>query len=293
MIITAKDCWAGAKKLHDAYFDKNVVSLRNKYKADLTAEIYDFLLKNHNLIRDGQESDFRNLEAQYQAIYAPIPDVEKKKIDLAVRKIFDYSTFSKKCKVRWCAYKLCNQSNIKTCPYCNLSTEITIIEDKDGKIRPAIDHFLDKARYPIFAISLGNFIPSCHHCNSTFKGSKDFFSILHLNPLTDIESIKISLDVDEIDARIDIRSLDKANIKLIYDKTVLQAVNSVNTFKIEAQYQARIAEIREVAMNIVNYSTAGQNDAMQLGWVLRNVTTANYRDRIFGKMILDLSSVYL
>ena len=39
-----------------------------------------------------------------------------------------------------------------------------------------LDHFIDKAEYPIFALSIYNLIPSCSPCNSKFKHSKDLYS---------------------------------------------------------------------------------------------------------------------
>lgn len=293
MILSAKKCWGKAQKTHKDYFDKVVNAERKKNKTKLTAPIYDFLIKNHDLIRDGNETDFRDLQLEFNAIYLSIPSINKNGIYEALCQIFNYSSFSRKCKTRWCAYKLCALLDIETCPYCNLSSEITIIKDSDGKIRPAIDHFFDKARYPLFAISLGNFIPSCHHCNSTFKGAKDFYAEPHLHPQFDLECIRFSLDIDPIDARLDISALDKANVRLIYDKMVQKEVNAISTFEIEARYQARIVEIREVVRNMVNYSTSGINNPINRDWVMRNITKTNYRNRVFGKMFLDLESEYI
>jgi len=293
MIITAKNCWSVARQSHNDYFDKVVDAARERNKLNLTTSIYDFLVKNHDSIRDGNESDFRNLQSIFDAIYLSIPAAHKSVIDVALSEIFDYSAFSRKCKVRWCAYKLCAMLDIETCPYCNLCNEITIIRDDDGKIRPAIDHFFDKARYPLFAISLGNLIPSCHHCNSTFKGATDFYAQPHLNPQYDSEKIRFSLDIDAIDARFDLRKIDTANVQIMHDKMSIKEVNTVATFHISHQYQARIGEIRDIVRNMINYSTSGNFSATSRSWVLRNITNNNYRDRIMGKMFLDLESEYI
>lgn len=48
-------------------------------------------------------------------------------------------------------------------------------QDKCGKIKIAtfdIDHVLDKAVCPLVALSLFNFVPSCHVCNSRIKSTK-------------------------------------------------------------------------------------------------------------------------
>ena len=293
MIVNAAKCWESAKIFHDKYFDNFVAARRTKEQAALTHGVHDFLINNHDLIRDGNEADFRVLQEQYANIFSLIPIGQAEIIDSAVRKIFDYATFSRKCTVRWCAYKLCEHLNIETCPYCNLTNEVTFFKGGKGVIRPAIDHFFDKASYPLFAISLGNFVPSCHHCNSTFKGTADFYKQPHLNPLSNRESIKIDLDIDPFDARSNIALFDTANVNIVFNNKNSRQSNTVRTFNITGQYQSRIDEIRQIAANIMSYSASGDQDKTRLEWVLRNVTAKNYRNRIFGKMILDLSSKYL
>lgn len=60
---------------------------------------------------------------------------------------------------------------LRSCPYCNRSYIYTITE---GKVNPQLDHFYPKSKYPLFAVSLYNLIPSCAICNSAgAKGDKD------------------------------------------------------------------------------------------------------------------------
>lgn len=94
--------------------------------------------------------------------------------------IFDYDCFTKVNNIsnQWGAYKLLEELQVQTCPYCNLQFIYTY-ENKTGKLRGEIDHFYPKSRYPFLAISLYNFVPSCHNCNSSHKGDIDF--LLHKN----------------------------------------------------------------------------------------------------------------
>lgn len=64
--------------------------------------------------------------------------------------------------------------HIKCCPYCNRQY-ITNWYDKDNMIHSTadLDHFYPNSKYPLFAFSLFNFVPSCQICNSRMKGSKD------------------------------------------------------------------------------------------------------------------------
>ncbi len=66
-------------------------------------------------------------------------------------------------------HKLMSSLRIRTCPYCNRNY-ITVYGN--GKRSTAdLDHFYQKKQYPLFALSLFNFIPSCQICNSRMKNT--------------------------------------------------------------------------------------------------------------------------
>lgn len=69
-------------------------------------------------------------------------------------------------------YRLLRELNVVVCPYCNRMYTITLPSRKElGKekqfrtTRPVFDHFYPRSKYPYFALSLFNLIPSCHICN--------------------------------------------------------------------------------------------------------------------------------
>lgn len=291
MMIDARDCWDSAKALHSAYFDKNVKARLNSKKKQIPLKIFEFLEQNHDLIRDGSEGDFRVLYAEYNKIYNGLSDAGKLRTHVAVKGIYNYSVFSKKDPVKWCAYKLCEMLSVLTCPYCNLSYGHTLTAGTNGVVRPTLDHFFDKATYPIFAISLGNLVASCYACNSSLKGTKNFFTTPHLNPLASSEKIKIELDID-IAARHDYRIIDKSNIKLVFDSKDVRTKNSVKTFFLQERYQLLVDEARFIAKHMHIYSSSPP-DPGRLEWLKRGVTDRNYRDRVLGKLIKDFSDAYL
>lgn len=58
--------------------------------------------------------------------------------------------------------------NLRVCPYCGDTYIYPSKKNKDGKIsivKPQLDHFLPKSKYPFFAMSFYNLIPSCTPCN--------------------------------------------------------------------------------------------------------------------------------
>lgn len=117
--------------------------------------------------------------------------------------------------------------NVKVCPYCNRNYVIS-----NEKIRTCeLDHFIPKSKYPIFASSFYNLIPSCSYCNKRKKESEFYFYphnhvkstddtlkfsyiVLGSNFLSDTNDIKLELEV------LDDKYNDQAetlNLKQLYE----------------------------------------------------------------------------
>lgn len=77
--------------------------------------------------------------------------------------IIDYSIITGDLR-----HKLMNSIGIRTCPYCNRNY-ITRYGVKGSKSTADLDHFYQKEQFPLFALSLFNFVPSCPICNSRMK----------------------------------------------------------------------------------------------------------------------------
>lgn len=284
------------KKQHSLYFDRNVKARLNLHKRALTKNVHDFLVSNHDLIRDGKEDDFRKIQSELNNILFVLTENTQSKIKSRLKRIYDYSIFQRKNVKVWGAYELCRKLSIETCPYCNLAYAHTVFEKNIPKIRPTLDHFFDKANFPIFALSLGNLVPSCYNCNSSLKGSKDFFSMPHLNPLTSSEKIAITLDVNVLKARFNHALIDFAAIKIEFDNNNTTVSNSVRTFCIEPRYQKLADDARLIAKGMLGFVSAPLPNTMdfeRLNWLKRGVSNKNYRNKIMGKMIMDLTEAYL
>ncbi|WP_129691313.1 hypothetical protein [Gottfriedia acidiceleris] len=82
----------------------------------------------------------------------------------------------------WGAKYLAEKLGVNVCPYCNRNFTHTHRPHSTikGATRPEFDHFYSQDEFPFFALSFFNLVPSCHVCNSNFKGSQKFD--LHLNP---------------------------------------------------------------------------------------------------------------
>lgn len=82
----------------------------------------------------------------------------KSESDELLNNIFRYDRFSERVVVR----NILSKMGITVCPYCNRSYIVTL---KKCKVRPQLDHYYPKAKYPYLALSLYNLIPSCGSCN--------------------------------------------------------------------------------------------------------------------------------
>lgn len=74
--------------------------------------------------------------------------------------------------------KRCN-NNSQLCYLCGttyLSQDRPGLDD-DDQWRADYDHVLCKDKYPIYSVHPGNFIPTCHICNSKAKGARDLLKL--------------------------------------------------------------------------------------------------------------------
>ncbi len=105
---------------------------------------------------------------------------QNEKIDNSlVSSVFDYSWSEMKDTWR---KKLMSATGIQVCPYCDRQY-ITSFYDAKEKLYATseLDHFYSQMKYPLFSLSLFNFIPSCHICN-LYKNAKP----LKVYPYSDI-----------------------------------------------------------------------------------------------------------
>lgn len=82
--------------------------------------------------------------------------------ELLYTEVFNYDKFSKQELFP----RLIQLLNVGVCPYCNRAFTTTV-QKRDGTYhrQNQVDHYVPKALYPWFALSLNNFIPSCANCN--------------------------------------------------------------------------------------------------------------------------------
>lgn len=291
MIIHANDCWRSAKADHAAYFDRLVNKRLKRHKKKITNRIYEFLKGEHDNIRDGSIDDFKRIQILFEGLLGQLGGRTQKVVLKYIPKIYNYDALVTNKASDWDAFKLCERSAIQTCPYCNLKHQPTL-QGAKKRIRPTLDHFFNRARYPIYSISLGNLIPTCSDCNSILKNDLDFRVNEHLNPLEDGERMRIILDVDPVAVAMDISKLDSAPILILVKSPNDAAINSLETFEIDRRYAAIEDEARTIARGLRGYKNDVVDSMVVLEGITRGVTADNYRNKPLGRMILDLYKEY-
>lgn len=174
-----------------------------------------------------------------------IKDVKIKYKNDLLNHVFRYDKFSDQKDI----YRLIAFLDVKVCPYCNRLYTTT---SKRGRIRPQLDHYRNKSKFPYFALSIMNLVPCCGVCNQS-KGDKTE-EVLY--PYAEEMGEFCTF---EVDAKKDITALTGTHIDL--DKLSLSLKNngsipcftdrvnkSKEIFKLEVLYRARMGDVKSILL---------------------------------------------
>jgi len=225
----------------------------------------DFLIGDSSKLKEIL-LDYRNLseekQEEFKKAFAPyFINQYEQKLAVTPKKKENIYTYENE---KYNAYTLCEMLDINICPYCNKNAIVTIANiENDVFTRPTLDHFLDKATYPFFALSLYNLIPSCHICNSHIKGSIPFDIDTHIHPYFDdfnkikefgIDKNLLSLVHKESDFEIVFQ--DKKGIST---KDKEKAENHIKDFGLETLYTSH----KDKVLELVDFSRAYNENAFE------------------------------
>jgi hypothetical protein len=123
------------------------------------------------IVKIGSDPDFREFVAYCEFARRPKKHAMSKLYDL-VEKLFDYKAMCRDLVSG--AYAVVKQQRLRICPYCHLHhLNLHTAPGKKLTLRPPLDHFYPKGRYPYLATALFNLVPSCEQCNSRIKLARD------------------------------------------------------------------------------------------------------------------------
>ena len=140
--------------------------------------------------------------------------------------------------------------HISTCPYCNRNT-VYNLENSNGRTSE-IDHFHPKGKYPYFAISFYNLIPSCKVCNKLKMEDE-----IGVNPYESSfdEDFKILVKNSKF-----YYSVDGFDLEIKSDDAKVQ--KQIDTFKLDDLYQNHKDIVLELIQKNAIYNESYLNELM-------------------------------
>jgi hypothetical protein len=152
---------------------------------------------------------------------------------------------------------------VKFCPYCNL-TEVEFIPNEGGigsATSNELDHFFDKASFPLLNYSFFNIVPSDGTCNGpNNKGSILFTDKYHSNPYTEgfekkmvFKPIMKGKKVDKITVEILAATTETIFLKMLGSGSIIDETSkegNINVFSIYSKYSRRTKRAEKVLSKI-------------------------------------------
>ncbi len=147
---------------------------------------------------------------------------------------------------------LINQLGITVCPYCNRD----FINNRKTSMSAQLDHFYPRSKYPIFALSLYNLIPSCSACNnikrqneidvSPYDTSFDFSSKIRFS------YVPLSAEYlnDPTQLKVDIQYIDK------FEK-------NIKNMQIDSAYEIHSDYVQELIKKAKIYTKAFRKELLE------------------------------
>lgn len=154
---------------------------------------------------------------------------------------------------------------VKYCPYCNIA-EVEFRSTTAGRAGTTheLDHFFDKATFPLLSYSMYNLVPSDSTCNGINKGSYEFTDDFHLNPYSEgfgnsinfipiiigskIKVTEITIRINEIYATRKYNQLIGNNHEVNEDD--VDGNGNVNVFKLLTKYRDRTRKAEKILNTI-------------------------------------------
>ena len=198
----AEKMWGNVRVQLDRILkDKGLKKTKKRSQVLLNAHELDFL-KSINSEKKLKEI----LTANTEKLRDIIDDFEPKMSDNLKKVIYNVFVSNVYSTTKFDGLKFVNDIGLKTCPYCNRAYIQSV--SKRGVVRPQIDHFFPKDKYPYLGVSFYNLIPSCSVCNgTTAKGNKNSYKDNLVSPY--------KIKNDDFKFGFDIKSINNFPPKLI------------------------------------------------------------------------------
>jgi len=139
-------------------------------------------------------------------------------------------------------WEFINRLKLDTCAYCNRSYTYSL--SKNDGIKPELDHYYPKSKYPFLGLSFYNLIPSCQTCNGFGgKEGKDPLKNNMVSPyLLDHDTFYFTYDIKSIDVLSPLEGISSIEVILKTKK----GSGNLNVFKLSELYQKHEDHVLEL-----------------------------------------------
>lgn len=280
----------------------------------------DMLANNKTKLSELLICEANELMNLYQEILDDSGINTNSNIDI-VKLAFDYQRFNDNISSFIRDYFRLNEF-VKICPYCNQKQALHELNDNNEAVESyQLDHFYDKATYPLLCYSFFNLVPSDYACNVTNKGTTNFTDIYHLNPHENgyddkIKFIPIGITPSNEVLNIELDILEQQGTAL-YSKIngnnppKLEQTNlgNLNVFKIRSKYkkeklkagqvielvQANDKNIRHIKKFLQSLNGLNK-EATYIDWYKKKINGSYYpetfNDNSYSKFCRDIHDFY-
>lgn len=188
-------------------FNENYKKLNNDWNKIQQNNKFTFLEKLPNEIKDLLICSYEKL-VDYFIISAQEIQNLKKEEKRNLKEFFKKSQFNYENFKNLIAEFFINNSDklkIYSCFYCDCAYTGIFFRSKNKRRMFDVDHFFPNSQFPMFCLSLYNFVPSCQVCNSRIKGNNSFLKFYNLD-LNQIELKNVLLEISPISKKYDLNN---------------------------------------------------------------------------------------
>ncbi len=244
---------------------------------EIEAKFPKFIKNLKKFLRDRQSKKKKVTFKDYEIIY-----------DLFVKKGYE-SIVSDKM-----AYEFIKALDVKVCPYCNINYISYVRDNKNKAVRPALDHFYPKEKYPWFAISLYNLVPICKDCNS-LKSNKFTSRLRSAYKISENNNdFVFEIDYNILDKNMSLKDIEEEIKKIDFKKSIK---GNKEIFKLFERYQFHkdiVAEIlwKKISTNedyLSSFKNLGINEDEAYRIIFCNyLNSENFKQRPLSKLTYDV-----
>jgi len=171
---------------------------------------------------------------------------------------------------------------VDTCYFCNIEF-INKFKKSDGKFKNGftLDHFIDKGKYPFFALSLYNLIPSCYTCNSKVKGPDEINNLSPSSVNFDFDDkVKFRTFIDNENLQLD---EEQDFILMLKEDFSLEYKEYIDGFMLNERYEYHKYKVIEMINKRKEYPDSRIKELS----LLTQKTEEEVKQDLFGEYLSD------